>query len=779
MSLRRIHVFAIIVIILVTKHNICAFCQPAKSIEEAERIGSTLLASLTAENVNHPMDYVVLKRCKSFWSQVTKPNTIYEIRRKYNLKSHTVTLPANCVLSFNGGSIVNGKIVGDNVPFCSEQIDDGCFKCDTVGVFKRVGLVVKASDIKMKPNSHDFAKDNYAVFKSAIEQGKNIYFDGHYYLHFQNPIILDRELRLYGGELVYQGNAFRLADGGGLSVNGSSITVSDKTPSSFFCGSAKLLGPISISELSFINSAINCPYLAHAVFEDINSDEMPFGFKRVIVDHCVFSATGRIRILDAVISEKCSFTNNYYRNFTTTPIYIACQHSVQASPNDKSAYRYVAQNMTKGCQVVIDSNIFIGTPVSLDFYYCSALVKANQCAFTNNFVRDIINYSDGVDHSKATAYDAYLSCATVQYENNFVKDVISYSLNGGTKPKCQIGKSKTNPLFFVGGKSQRFYRNNCFVVSGDRFLKAGADSSSLYADIFGNNSYIDDYVWDNNSVIFKNAGLKTGVAAHGYGSFSLRNNYFELEDTKGSGLVTIRSDEKTDSVVICNNTFKLASQQLFPVFNQKYYKEYDKSAQGRISITDNRFVNSAAKVFFFTGREVEVKRNKEDNALITGNLYLSKYSGSGTVVDVDHMDAELRFSGKGSEKGGLMQYFSSSSNGCFSITVDEVPSHGVNYYYAISNDDCFIVEAEVQTSERIEVISIPVSVEKGIVSYVFGEKIFRLVPGKKVERVLVEGESFQFRAVFYQSEKRQILFQLKRRGNHLNNDESLKFTFRS
>lgn len=60
------------------------------------------------------MGYLVLEKDKTFASQVTAANTIYEIRYDFDLGGNTFNLPANCVLQFNGGCLHNGIINGDN-----------------------------------------------------------------------------------------------------------------------------------------------------------------------------------------------------------------------------------------------------------------------------------------------------------------------------------------------------------------------------------------------------------------------------------------------------------------------------------------------------------------------------------------------------------------------------------------------------------------------------------------------------------------------------------------
>lgn len=70
------------------------------------------------------MGYVILRTNKSFSEQVTKENTIYEIRYKFDLKNISITLPANCILKFEGGKIINGILIGNKT---STNINDN--KC--------------------------------------------------------------------------------------------------------------------------------------------------------------------------------------------------------------------------------------------------------------------------------------------------------------------------------------------------------------------------------------------------------------------------------------------------------------------------------------------------------------------------------------------------------------------------------------------------------------------------------------------------------------------------
>ena len=56
------------------------------------------------------LGYKILRKDLTFAEQVTDINTIYEIRYGFDLANATVTIPAGCVLKFNGGHISNGEI---------------------------------------------------------------------------------------------------------------------------------------------------------------------------------------------------------------------------------------------------------------------------------------------------------------------------------------------------------------------------------------------------------------------------------------------------------------------------------------------------------------------------------------------------------------------------------------------------------------------------------------------------------------------------------------------
>lgn len=82
---------------------------------ELATVGNTKYKVLKFADRNYTQDgmgYVILRKNKTFTEQVTKSNTIYEIRYNFDLDGKTVNIPDNCVLKFEGGTIINGELRG-------------------------------------------------------------------------------------------------------------------------------------------------------------------------------------------------------------------------------------------------------------------------------------------------------------------------------------------------------------------------------------------------------------------------------------------------------------------------------------------------------------------------------------------------------------------------------------------------------------------------------------------------------------------------------------------
>ena len=111
------------------------------------------------------LGYVILRKNKTFAQQVTATNTVYEIRYDFDLNAASVTVPAGCVLKFNGGSVVNGTIVGNKTIIDSETVKIFGKNTTLSGTFKNGRIYTEWFG-----GVADGATDNYAVFQKVFNQ---------------------------------------------------------------------------------------------------------------------------------------------------------------------------------------------------------------------------------------------------------------------------------------------------------------------------------------------------------------------------------------------------------------------------------------------------------------------------------------------------------------------------------------------------------------------------------------------------------------------------------
>lgn len=87
--------------------------------DEAEVEVSQIAPGISSKlALNRPGDdsefaYVLLDPNASLASQLTTSKTIYEIQNDFDLKGGKITIPANCILRFNGGAIKNAEVTFD------------------------------------------------------------------------------------------------------------------------------------------------------------------------------------------------------------------------------------------------------------------------------------------------------------------------------------------------------------------------------------------------------------------------------------------------------------------------------------------------------------------------------------------------------------------------------------------------------------------------------------------------------------------------------------------
>lgn len=177
------------------------------------------------------MGYVVLSKDKTFAEQVTKAFTIYEVRDKFDIAPQ-FTMPSNCVLKFNGGSL-SGSIVGDNTSIDAAPVHifesitfSGTFTCNNVPAewFGAKAYGFYADKINEVPQFVREGDDSSTAINEALNLanicGVKAILTGRYY-KIENSIIIPRDTTLY----VSPHTAICPV----MSGSGDSISISDKS----------------------------------------------------------------------------------------------------------------------------------------------------------------------------------------------------------------------------------------------------------------------------------------------------------------------------------------------------------------------------------------------------------------------------------------------------------------------------------------------------------------------------------------------------------------------
>ena len=119
---------------------------------------------VTPENLGYAINLLTSE-------MVSQTNTIYRIQYDYNLNGQTITLPANVTLQFEGGSLANGTIVGNNTMIDSVNV---AFKKDLTiqGTWKNEVVYSRWFGFI---SSEDGVTDNSLQFKQlqAVINGTN------------------------------------------------------------------------------------------------------------------------------------------------------------------------------------------------------------------------------------------------------------------------------------------------------------------------------------------------------------------------------------------------------------------------------------------------------------------------------------------------------------------------------------------------------------------------------------------------------------------------------
>lgn len=168
------------------------------TVEHSDLLGIDTLKLANRDNTNG-MGYVILRKNKSFAEQVTKENTIYEIRYEFTL-NESITIPANCVLKFDGGSINSNDNTGI-ITFNNTLIigDIKCY-CKPKGTIRNYQI-----EVDWFNNTNDIGKFLNGLKKTVFSGYKVVNFTkGKEYI--VDPILLTYNDAITLDNVIFKGN---------------------------------------------------------------------------------------------------------------------------------------------------------------------------------------------------------------------------------------------------------------------------------------------------------------------------------------------------------------------------------------------------------------------------------------------------------------------------------------------------------------------------------------------------------------------------------------------
>lgn len=132
---------------------------------------------------------------------INQANTIYEIRYNFDLNGATITIPENCTLKFEGGSLHNGRLQGDayniNNLKNTKIFEDVKFSGDSANTL--IANILWFTDKAGTKFSKGDNIDCYQDLQQAINCGiKNIIVPSTHYFYISNTLVIDGYVNLMG-----------------------------------------------------------------------------------------------------------------------------------------------------------------------------------------------------------------------------------------------------------------------------------------------------------------------------------------------------------------------------------------------------------------------------------------------------------------------------------------------------------------------------------------------------------------------------------------------------
>lgn len=424
-------------------------------------------------------------------AMINKPNTIYIIQYDYDLQGAEITIPANCVLDFQGGILSNGNIKFNNslikgdiriycdiisgsdlkndkviIDWFGAKPDDPSF--DNAVVFERILKIQNIGDIIVPPYTYyckSFMLPDYANLKGvsktkstlyAIADGKNYTFDN---FSTYNTFIAIRSPRSTISNLRINGGAKEGCNNIGIGTYQAGFLLSIENVVFEQCS----IGYININSMGGIVSVLGCEFLEGC--KDFAIRSLNIGDKLSIV-RCNF---------ESIISEYANIISIEGNSNKGTYL----ENNRFEANVVKSIYYF----SNAGYNTVIKDNLYL-LPNMTDE---SSIYTINSSAYVVNIDREFYQNLGSIQHiglfSAAVYSVEFFNCAITVNDNTFgyyddSNNFITYKTEG--YPKIIIHNSykgiEVYPYPTYNTPDYELFKlPYASVIANMRFISHGAD----------------------------------------------------------------------------------------------------------------------------------------------------------------------------------------------------------------------------------------------------------------------------------------------------------------
>lgn len=584
---------------------------------------------------NQNMGYKVLDKDKSIISQMTEANTIYEIRYDFDLGGETLTVPDNCTLKFEGGSLKNGSVAGDNLKaknLTASQISYGVFR-QGVNLYSDNSYLI-ASEVGFVPNDASFADHNSDVLTAVLSKTTaGLDFDNTYYLSGTHDV--SRELHLKNGSLIISGQSI-------LVPKANTSIIMDKVSVSGTSSNLDIL--ISASSINYV---INAIVLTNCIFSDycrvisisgIDSDytETKTGIANLTIEGNTFTgrAVSRCLFYDIVVSNRCYLANNIAENFDYSLFYFAETNGAKYS-GTKSIY---------WSDIIFENNIINGIGACNGVSYITPLLVdgCNRLYYRNNIIKNLI-----ATEITGIAYECYASCNEYYCENNTVINVCKLPIKADVSTSSslnytlsEIFKSKSSgDLMLARGNKWSIDYNECrSIVEAAKQTQFADDVFNTLNSValFGFVDTIGSLVFNDNTII-TNGVLSLRKSSFPVGAITIADNTFKA-DKPANGILcpywNLSLQPKT--IQISRNKFDM----VLGIFSQ--YDEVPANENVTAIVNDNIFYQEVTGLLPNTNLDLTLQNNIFFSQTDRGNIYSNSYGYITRTCFIDNLLVQFR-----------------------------------------------------------------------------------------------------------------------------------------